>query len=306
MSNLPEQFIKETIGEDAWEHYLTKKALKEIKEAIEKQPTQSDGEAYMSYHKALLWFQDKRRKYPDGWKKNLELLLEIGDYNVNHYEDMALPEYKEEPFKLNPERTVRRLKPLNTKLKDTDHFLEITVTPKEGERDEFTSAKDIPPVINHVEWSMHFDSWVSKLSSKDLKDKVLKHFNERTLKSDREDIHSAFGKVLQKRKTRMSQVKLHERFRTMKRNRQICNRFKHSVTLPQKVVTLPYKSKINSGRKGKFSLVTSEQKGLARQTDKKIEEYVKEHERTRGAYIPRDKLAKMKAYSEKLQAQKPK
>ena len=50
---------------------------------------------------------------------------------------------------------------------------------------------------------------------------------------------------------------------------------------------------------------TSEQRGKARETDKKIEAYVLEHERTRGVQIPSDKLAKMKAYSEKLQAQKP-
>ena len=50
---------------------------------------------------------------------------------------------------------------------------------------------------------------------------------------------------------------------------------------------------------------TSEQRSMARETDKKIEEYVIEHERTKGVQIPREKLAKMKAYSEKLQAQKP-
>jgi len=68
---------------------------------------------------------------------------------------------------------------MNTELKDTDQFFEITVTPKEGERDEFRPAKDIPPVINTVEWSLHFAPWVSKLSSKESKEKVLKYFNER-------------------------------------------------------------------------------------------------------------------------------
>jgi len=44
---------------------------------------------------------------------------------------------------------------------------------------------------------------------------------------------------------------------------------------------------------------------MARETDKKIAKYVEEHERTRGVQIPREKLAKMREYSEKLQAQKP-
>jgi len=299
-----EEFIKEHLPKGAWELYLLKKQKKELDEAIEKRPTLLVSEAFRSYYKAQLLFQENRRKYPEGWEEYNDLLFEIGEFNVNLIEAEALPGYKQEPFKLNPEREVRRLKPMNTELKDTNEFFEITVTPKEGERDEFRPAKDIPPVINTVEWSLHFAPWYSKLSSKESKDKVLKYFNERAISSERADIHSAFGKAFQKGKLRDSNVKLHERYRQLKTERQICNRFKHSVKLPKEVEILPNKS-TNDGRKGKFSLETSEQRGMARETDKKIEEYVIEHERTKGVQIPREKLAKMKAYSEKLQAQKP-
>ena len=84
---------------------------------------------------------------------------------------------------MNPERTVKRLKPENSELRDTDQFFEIIVIPKEGERDEFCSAQDVPPVINTVEWSLHFDPWVSKLTSKESKDKVLKYFNQRIVEN---------------------------------------------------------------------------------------------------------------------------
>jgi len=302
--NFAEDYLKEILPKGAWEYYLAKKAKEELEEAIKKRPTQSHGEAYASYYKMQRWFQENRRKYTEGWEEYGDLLFQLTEYNVNFFQDKENPEYKEEPFKMNPERTVKRLKPQNSELPDTDQFFEITVIPKEGERDEFCPAQDIPPVINTVEWSLHFDPWVSKLTSKESKDKVLKYFNQRSAISDRADIHAAFEKPFQKGKLKMSRVKLHERYRQLKTERQICNRFKHSVILPKNVGTLSIKSK-NNGGKGKFSLVTSEQKGMARETDKKIAKYVEEHERTRGVQIPREKLAKMREYSEKLQAQKP-
>ncbi|CAG5099059.1 Oidioi.mRNA.OKI2018_I69.XSR.g16212.t1.cds [Oikopleura dioica] len=221
-------------------------------------------------------WQPLRRRFPQLWNKRLKMQENFDEYLGNCEEDGSA----NWPFKLNPEREVYIFNPKKFPPSFTSDFLEITFTPNKESfipRDKFTPNVMQRSVLSTVEWSMHFEPWVSK------------------------------GRRFEKAKSRKLRKKLAEAYLQNKQRKQICNRFEHSATIndPVEHKALPVVNRsYQRGQRGKFSAYSHQRRFERNQLDKNIREQVREHEKKKTVKLSQDKLDKMQAYQRKIQSQR--